>query len=166
VRTPHLFWAATSAIGIGACSIFSGWGDLQGGSRKPSTDAGATDDHEIPSEAALAERAWPYPCTPQSCGGDACCVNLAAPGQADCESPCASSTQVGVRCRDDHDCASSPKGKICCVFPIDVTGSTWNQVDCASSCNGEVACDPGDPSACTGGKLCQPSVYQVLYTCK
>ena len=169
--------AGLSAVAIGAlllvttttCTVFSGWSDLQGGTRAngdadrdgDARDGGARDvEIHDGSAAADAPLAAERDSCVTGCSPALCCralVTLVTSCAAVCASP-----DTTVTCIDERDCAGS---RCCLQF---VTGATAGYVArCSASCTNDtyILCDPIDPGSCPSGDTCQPGTL-APYQCQ
>lgn len=136
------FVAVALAIGAGGCTVFSGWGDLQGGHR----DAGAAsaDGASIDSpDATGAAR-----CTVAGCAPKICCVHK--DGTSGCVDSCTEPGSNQISCTSSSDCTG---GGVCCIGSGGATG--W-QAACSATCmTGLIACNPADSNSCPAPKKCR-----------
>jgi hypothetical protein len=164
---------ATFAVALGfaasACSIASGWGDLQGGDRK--VDAGAAPDAEADGQIAAESGAFSGEaglgptCGAARCSSEqSCCVNFNAQGVSCVNGASCPSGGAPLRCSNERDCPLDNDGhdQLCC-FRQPLGGSS-----CARRCDPAdlILCDPsGD--ACPDGRSCEPdTITSGLFSCR
>lgn len=137
-----------SFTSVGACSLFSGWSDLQDGlpverpdASAPRTDgAGDLEPSEPEEDAAVAtDGASERPetgtasCTPATCPGEVCCASVVSAGTRTCAPSCGP-TEIPLGCFDSRDC---PGEELCC---LQGSGS-----ECRGTC-AAVLCDATNPT--------------------
>ena len=159
---------ASTTVLLAACSLFSGWGGLEGGVCR-NCDGGSTDGLVAPSdvsnpieatsdveavpdhvEASPPAEAGPgtVECGSTSCdiaAGQGCCVQGGGGGTCTQSTVCAT-TGFFLACDSSSQCNN---GQVCC-FNI----GTTNGSQCEATCAGAVLCSPGVQGDCSGAKQC------------
>jgi len=157
---------ASTTVALTACSLFSGWGGLEGGGCR-NCDGGSTDGLVAPGdgsnpveatsdvltvpdhvEASPSSEAGPatIECGATACdiaAGQGCCIQGGASGTCTQSTVCAT-TGFFLACDSSSQCAG---GQVCC-FDIGVT----NGSQCESTCAGAILCSPGVQGDCPGAK--------------
>jgi hypothetical protein len=139
-------------LACGACSLVSGWSDLQGG--RPSDDKPPTKDSGSSNEASPFDGAT-------SSGGDVSC------GAAKCPPPlgCCAGFDGNLACTTRESCdvnsgdrfltctsgATCPATAPLCCYDFAFEGSA-----CLAGCAAglQIMCDPSKSSACPAGQTC------------
>jgi len=159
---------ASTTVLLAACSLFSGWGGLEGGGGTcRNCDGGSTDglvtpgDVSNPVEATSDVVAVPdhveaappseagsptVACGSTTCSiaaGEGCCVQGGASGTCTQETACAT-MGFFLACDSSSQCAT---GQVCC-FNI----GTTNGSQCESTCTGAILCTPGVQGDCPSTK--------------
>jgi hypothetical protein len=126
-----------------SCSVFSGWGDLEGGCRGVCDGGGGGADSgnggDAPADDVGVGLGLGVPCASATCtGGQGCCVP-ASGGTGACTSAAScGSGSLYLTCSTASQCASLGQDAVCC---LDLGGS--NTATCATWCgNGTILCDP------------------------
>jgi hypothetical protein len=147
-------FALVLPLASAACTVLSGWSDLQGGARDGG-DAGALDAGAVDGRAALDSGSCANACAPA-----ACCRGLGGTATT-CEQTCGSGA-VTLSCVDEKDCA----GAHCCQ-ELQTSAPAGYVARCALSCSSgaQMLCDPLDPGACPGGTTCKPASL-APYACQ
>lgn len=130
-----------------ACTVLSGWGDLQEGNGKKA-DAGASSspDATTNADSGPAPDAGTGTCAAQ-CAPRACCASTT--GAFTCADKCEGPGAVALYCSNKRDC---PNG-VCCFTPFEAR--------CAATCSSGLEVCDGDagPGEC-GARTCAP--FQTL----
>ena len=172
-RSPAIVIAVVIAGGAAACSVVSGWQDLQGGTRKPSgpsgssgeggpsrEDGGSSGDTGVDAAPATGVTCGAVRCTTTDEG---CCHNPEGTTQCSSQTACADNGGEWLTCTSPARCPTA--APICCYQLAAQTSS------CLAGCGialGAPLCDPTEPSPCPGGQACTKSVpgAQSLRSCK
>lgn len=173
-RSPAIVIAVVIAGGAAACSVVSGWQDLQGGTRKPSGSSGSSgeggpsrEDGGSSGDTGVDAVA---PVTGVTCGAarctksnEGCCHNFDGTKQCSSQTTCADNGGEWLTCTSPAQCPTA--APICCYQLAAQTSS------CLAGCGfavGAPLCDPTEPSPCPGGQACTKSVpgAQSLRSCK
>ena len=168
---------ASTTVALTACSLFSGWGGLEGGTGRNS-DGGSNDGLVAPGdgsnpieatsdvetipdhvEAAPQSEAGPpnVACGSTSCdiaAGQGCCVQGGGSGTCTQSTACAT-MGFFLACDSSSQCNS---GQVCC-FNI----GTTNGSQCESTCSGAILCSPGVQGDCPGAKQCLSATLPLGY---
>jgi hypothetical protein len=172
VRSRDAALAAMTAM-LSACTVFSGWGDLQGGTRnsdggsaapdasKPANDAATTPDVGAPTETGSPEASVQgVTCGASYCslGSQGCCVQGGGAGTCENATQCATAGFF-LACDSSGQCGA---GRVCC-FDVGLS----NGASCVTSCTSTVLCSPQSPSDCTPPKQCRLGTLPPgYYTCQ
>ena len=181
-RRPHarpaLVLVVTGTLLVSACSLVSGWSDLQGGrdddggdatvesssGSSGSSGASGTSGTSGTSGATDDASTTAYPCGATRCGpapAIGCCVtNGAAPQCADL-AQCKSAGGFWIGC-DRSSACTGPAATACCW------NLATNSSRCMSQCaNADVAICHPDEGDCKAPKLCVPGAGGLsdLYQC-
>lgn len=157
-----------------ACTLFSGWSDLQNGEADATTsreDVSSTPrDSTVGSPEASPRDGAPDPPSEIDCGGvrcsnDApCCVS--ATGRA-CSSSCDTRSLVLAECASNRDCAAVAGRPFCCVHNLS------NVTSCVASCGSPtdlMLCDPTGTDCPTDDifhRACRTEArYAGLFVCE
>jgi hypothetical protein len=141
-----------------ACSVASGWSDLQGGTKTTtpsSKDAGGTpvDDAGGPQSKAIR-------CGTAECTGDLICCYL---GSRSCSpaATCEANQGIPMSCTEKSNCGA---GEVCCLDSSALTASCKKSEACAITDGYETLCIPDRADDCFPGQTCQSS--SGLQTCR
>lgn len=147
VRTAVTLGIVGGAVVLGVaplgCTVFSGWGDLQGGHR----DAGATTASDAEPQSA-GDGSTNARCTVAGCAPRICCVHK--DGTSGCVDSCTEPGSNQINCTTSSDCTGDA---VCCIGSSGATG--W-QASCTATCvTGLIACNPAEANSCPAPKKCQ-----------
>ena len=174
--------ALIAGLALPACSLVSGWSDLQGGATRTGDagkrlEDGAPDLKDAPAldgpvaEGAAAPDADAAPTveTGVSCGstvcagGQGCCVDISRSTRA-CTTmqACPASTHAFLLCNDSRQCADrSPALPMCCL-----DDATFRSA-CAAGCvAGAVLCRISDVNPCAAPAMCTPGFVAGTNECR
>jgi len=173
---------ASTTVALTACTLFSGWGGLEGGACRncdgggdggmgsdgfsPTVDGSNASDAVAPPdhvEASTSPEAGPaaVACGSTSCdiaAGQGCCTQGAGGGTCTQSTAC-TTTGFFLACDSSSQCMP---GQVCC-FNI----GTVNVSQCESSCTGSILCLPQVEGDCTSPKQCKSATLPLGYhTCQ
>ena len=179
--------ALIAGLALPACSLVSGWSDLQGGAARTSDagkrlEDGAVDLQDAPTldgpgaeGAAIPDAPGTDAATPPeagvSCGsavcvgGQGCCVDMGRPSRA-CTTmqACPASSNAFLLCNDSHQCADrSPALPLCCL-----DDATFRST-CVAGCGpatGTILCRMSDPSPCASPAICTQGFITGTFECR
>lgn len=157
-----------------ACSIASGWSDLQGGTKTTSTpnskDAGGsgddTSDVDAASDAASEAAAPPRKlrCGSVVCTGDLVCCEtdkLACSPASNCTT---ANGGIALSCTEKSNCAA---GEVCCLDTSGLEANCQTPENCPSVSGAVALCLPDRAAEdCFPGESCKQLGSSLLYGCQ
>jgi len=179
-------------LGLAACTVVSGWSDLQKGDqdRQNNEDGGASSSGTSGTSGGTSggtssgstsggtSGGMTPPSNEIACGGRRCGAGLACCSLAGIEHDCVSSKamcQSGatfIECRSPADCAGQPGKPICC-WDLGIEDSSGDpSATCSASCAGTERypiCDRSIPRQCPANTTCRSatgSSQESIFACQ
>ena len=148
---------SVSVVFASACSVFSGWSDLQEGSRVDAgtglgvVDSGGRDGSSSLGDARIEGGDLPpdgVPCGASRCAeGDGCCTFSSTQKQCSSASTCRNDQGLFLECTSRASCSFA--GLDCCL-----SSEQPFEAICTTACPEQgkaILCDPTEPAPCSTG---------------